>query len=445
MKKVQVCRIGFLCFFLSAFCLPRLAQSQDVTSPSELLPRSDCPASHVLECQALRSTITLVWKELQNQPKPRERADLRLQLNHALENIWVITQGADAAQLLALEQKYSALRNIQQMTERFSSAERPEIAYHHLELKAVHEVMDRFGMLELNPANISPRDQPVWQTLEVTPPWAGYWYPRYDPVLFTGDQSVFAKVDRMMARIGRESKAQDMESAMAGGYPESWEGLCNAWSNASILEPEPRAAIDVLGERLTIADQKALFTKLYEGYPVTMYGIRYDGDFVTDGTYQDIRPEALHRFALSVLGSMKRPFIIDDTAGGEVWQQPVFRMDWVIHQDESYDNAYKVSMKLWKIKMRSQVNDDLTSRNDYAFDQHQYRLFVNPEIKAQDGRLVVIAGEWLGNSKKNHPDYVVMPHDNGSPSTSNAWLQNNLDPLLALLHHPASFMRLDAQ
>jgi hypothetical protein len=100
-------------------------------------------------------------------------------------------------------------------------------------------------------------------------------------------------------------------------------------------------------------------------------------------------------------------------------------------------------MRLWKIKMRSQVAEDLTNRNDYAFEQYQYRLFVNPEIKAQDGRLVVIAGEWLGNSRKNHPDYVVMPQDNGWPSSYNSWLQNNLDPLLALLRHPAQFLRND--
>jgi hypothetical protein len=380
---------------------------------------------------------------MQAQPSPRERAQLRLQLNQALEFHQAISRGAHASQLNQLDQKYNALQDILQFSERFSFAEGPDIAYHHLEMKAVQEVMDRFGQLELNPDNVSPRDQPKWQTREVTPPWASYWYPRYDPVLYSGDQSIFAKVDRMMARIGRESKAQELEATQNAGYPESWEGLCNAWSNASIMEAEPKTPIEVLGERLSISDQKALFTKLYEGFPVTMYGIRYDGDFVTDGTYQDIRPEALHRIAVTVLGTMQKPFIIDDTAGSEVWQQPVFKVDWAIHQDPSFDNAYQVSMRLWKIKMRSQVVEDLTNRNDYAFDQFQYRLFVNPELKAQEGRLVVIAGEWLGNSRKNHPDYVVMPQDNGWPASYNTWLQSNLDPLLALLRHPANFLRND--
>lgn len=380
---------------------------------------------------------------MQAQPSPRERAELRLLLNHALESHQAISRGAHASQLNQLDQKYNALQKVLQFSERFTFAEGPDIAYHHLEMKAVQDVMDRFGQLELNPANVSPRDQPKWQTREVTPPWASYWYPRYDPVLYSGDQSIFAKVDRMMARIGRESKAQELEASQNAGHPESWEGLCNAWSNASIMEAEPKTSIEVLGERLSISDQKALFTKLYEGFPVTMYGIRYDGDFLTDGTYQDIRPEALHRIAMTVLGTMQKPFIIDDTAGSEVWQQPVFKVDWAIHQDDSFDNAYQVSMRLWKIKMRSQVVEDLTNRNDYAFDQFQYRLFVNPELKSQEGRLVVIAGEWLGNSRKNHPDYVVMPQDNGWPASYNTWLQNNMDPLLALLRHPANFLRND--
>ncbi|HET9240713.1 MAG TPA: hypothetical protein VFO10_25845 [Oligoflexus sp.] len=439
MKKVQVCRSGFFCLFLSLVSPLAMARNEGGTSATGLVQGQSCRADDKVRCQGFLDTITRVWATLQTPISPRERAELRLKLNHALESYQALAAGAKDVQLQALDEKYQALQSILQTSRRFSFADSPDIAYHHLEMKAVKEVMDRFGQLELNPADVSSKDQPAWQTKEVTPPWAGYWYPRYDAVLYSGDQSVFAKVDRMMSRIGRESKAQELEALQNGGYPESWEGLCNAWSNASILEPEPKTAIEVLGERLSISDQKALFTKLYEGFPVTMYGIRYDGDFVTDGTYQDIRPEAFHQIALTLLGSWQKPFIIDDTAGSEVWQQPVFKVDWAMQEDEEQKDAYRVSMRLWKIKMRSQVAEDLTTRNDWAFDQYQYRLFVNPEIKAREGRLVVIAGEWLGNSRKNHPDYVVMPQDNGWPSTYNTWLQNNMDPLLALLRHPAQF------
>lgn len=439
MKKVQVCRSGFFCLFLSFLSPLAMARNAGGTSALGLIQGESCRAEDKVRCQGFLDTITRVWATLQTPISPRERATLRLKLNHALESYHALAAGAEDAQLQALNEKYETLQNILQTRSRFSFADSPDIAYHHLEMKAVQEVMDRFGQLELNPKDVSSKDQPAWQTKEVTPPWAGYWYPRYDSVLYSGDQSVFAKVDRMMARIGRESKAQELEAVQNGGYPESWEGLCNAWSNASILEPEPKAAMEVLGERLSISDQKALFTKLYEGFPVTMYGIRYDGDYVTDGTYQDIRPEAFHQIALTLLGSWQRPFIIDDTAGSEVWQQPVFKVDWAMQEDEEQPDAYRVSMRLWKIKMRSQVADDLTNRNDWAFEQYQYRLFVNPELKAREGRLVVIAGEWLGNSRKNHPDYVVMPQDNGWPFSFNTWLQSNMDPLLALLRHPAQF------
>ena len=89
--------------------------------------------------------------------------------------------------------------------------------------------------------------------------------------------------------------------------------------------------------------------------------------------------------------------------------------------------------------MRARVSDDLTSRNDWAFNQYEYRLFVDPAIKAHDNRLVVIAGEWLGDSRRNHPDYVVLPEDSGRPTSNNAWIQSNIDPIMALLRHPTAF------
>lgn len=443
MKKVQMSHIVLYCLFLTSLEQPAMAHNSLPDRLVQILQDESCPDPYEFRCRALENAIITVWKKLQAQSSPHERAELRLELNHALEVRRAISYGAQEPQLAQFDQKYKALRETLAFTNRFSSARGPDIAYHHLEMAAVQDVMNRFGQLELNPKNISPKDKPAWQSLEVNPPWAGYWYPRYDSVLYSSDQSVFAKVDRMMQRIGRESKSRELEASLNEGHPESWEGLCNAWSNASIMEAEPRFSVQVLGETLSISDQKALFTKLYEGLPVTLYGIRYDGDHLTDGTYQDIRPEALHRIALSVLGNMKKPFIIDDTAGSEVWQQPVFRVDWAIQEDASFDNAYQVAMRLWKIKMRSKVDDEMTSRNDYSFDSFEYRLFVDPELKSREGRLLVIAGEWIGNSRKNHPDYVVMPADGGRPSTFNTWLQNNLDPILALLRQPPRSIRPD--
>ncbi|HYX37187.1 MAG TPA: hypothetical protein VE954_29135 [Oligoflexus sp.] len=440
MDKLRTCFVGFVCILLPIFHQTALALVTANADPTSLLSVGNCSASDVQHCEELKQEIQTLWSRLLPKLSPRERALIRLQINRAMETLDGLKRGDDPQQRDAIDRKYRALAEILQNTPRDLWAEAPDVAYHHLEMKAVQEVTDRFGRLEISPDQISRKDTPRWQKREVTPPWAGYWYPRYDPILYTGDMSVFAKVDRMMTRIGRESQAQALENSMSSSHPESWEGLCNAWSNAAMMEPEPKNSIDVLGESLSISDQKAIFTKLYEAFPVTVFGVRYDGDYISDGTYQDIRPEALHRIMLSVLGDLQRPFIIDDTAGVEVWQQPVFKVEWVIHQDESIQDAYQVSMRLWKIKMRSQVSEDLTNRNDYAFEQYQYRLFVDPAIKAQEGRLLVIAGEWLGTSRKNHPDYVVLPQDNGWPASHNTWLQSNLDPILALLRHPASFL-----
>lgn len=439
MEKFRFCRVVFVCSFLTILHQPAFGIAREDTGPMRLLRDLSCPPHHAQPCQELKREIATLWSRMEQRSSQRERSFLRLKLNHAVETFQTLARDGDEKRLEAIDHKYQTLRDVLQSTERQAFVEDPDIAYHHLEMNAVQEIFNRFGNLELSPEEIGTKDAPRWQKREVTPPWAGYWYPRYDPVLHAGDSSVFAKVDRMMARIGRESKAQSWEASLTAGHPESWEGLCNAWSNASILEVEPRAPMQVLGENLSISDQKALFTKVYETYPVRMFGIRYDGDHLTDGTYQDIRPEALQRLVLSILGDKQRPFIIDDTAGTEVWQQPVFRVDWSMYPDESYENAYKVDMRLWKIKMRTRVSEELTNRNDHAFEQYQYRLFVDSRIKAQEGRLVVIAGEWLGTSRQKHPDYVVLPEENGQPGSFNTWIQSNLDPIIALLRHPLAF------
>jgi len=439
MEILWVFRIGFVCLLFTLTLQTALAEEPDPASPLRLLEDHSCAAAHRVSCKKLQYQIHSFWKEINSKVPQHDRALLRLKLNHALEVYRLLAQDRDPDALMAIDLKYQALQDIVQSTRRLTRDAAPNVAYHHLEMQAVQDVMNRFGRLELYYDDIGSKDAPRWQKREVDPPWAGYWFPRYDPVLYAGEWSVFAKLDRMMGRIGRESQAQALEASMSSGHPESWEGLCNAWSNASIMEREPQSAVQVLGEYLSVAEQKALFTKIYEAYPVTVFGVRYDGDFISDGTYQDIRPEALHRLVLSILGEARKPFIIDDTAGTEVWQQPVFRVEWAIRPDDALEHAYVVSMRLWKIKMRSKLSDELTNRNDYAFDQYEYRLFVDPYVKAQEGRLIVIAGEWLGMSRKNHPDYVVLPQDNGWPASHNSWIQQNLEPILGLLRYPSSF------
>ena len=59
---------------------------------------------------------------------------------------------------------------------------------------------------------------------------------------------------------------------------------------------------------------EALLTKVHELFPTRQLGVRYEGDVDTDGTYQDLRPEAFHELALHFLGDERRSLVLDRLA-----------------------------------------------------------------------------------------------------------------------------------
>ena len=95
----------------------------------------------------------------------------------------------------------------------------------------------------------------------------------------------FSKGRRVSGAASWEKK-----NHLPGG--DAWEGLCFAWGMASTQTREPTQSIRVNGVTLSPSDQKALYTKLYQYHKSDSFGVIYRGDAATDGTYQDLRPEA---------------------------------------------------------------------------------------------------------------------------------------------------------
>ena len=79
--------------------------------------------------------------------------------------------------------------------------------------------------------------------------------------------------------------------------------------------------------------------------------MQYAGGIKTDGTYDDIKPEAFHRVITSVLGVQKRAVVIDDT-GVEVWNKPCISIG-KVQKDPYKRNAYLVTAYTWLVKERS--------------------------------------------------------------------------------------------
>ncbi|MDQ3231542.1 MAG: hypothetical protein M3Q07_06945, partial [Pseudobdellovibrionaceae bacterium] len=105
-----------------------------------------------------------------------------------------------------------------------------------------------------------------------------------------------------------------------------------------------------------------------------------------------------------MLGKNHKPFIIDDTAGDEVWNYAVegYRSTIeVIDEAKAREltNIASAPSYLWNpdatefLKVRSNVR--LATGTTLKFD---YVL----ELRAGS----IIGGEWFGNSRKNHPDFA---------------------------------------
>ena len=78
------------------------------------------------------------------------------------------------------------------------------------------------------------------------------------------------------------------------------------------------------------------------------------------------------------------------------------------------------------IKERSEEKTHPTSTSDITSPIYTYRLYVDKDT-IKDHAFLVIAGEWIGNSYKDHPDTVKVPNTNGTLGSHNHDFNKNID------------------
>jgi hypothetical protein len=274
-----------------------------------------------------------------------EASRLTMDLNYRLELQALVEAGADSDEAIArLNRKYAVLTSVLKDEEaRLARGGDTEalsrtlpIAYNEHELDAVRSVFSTYGNLYINIDTGSEV-----RLGEV--PWSGYWYPLAGTDLFGPADSPLAKLDRLNAALGRPGGIVKWEKDHHDGIPPSaWEGFCSSWAAASVLTNEPTRPLEYKGIVFSPADQKALLTKVHELYPTRQFGIRYNGDQDTDGTFQDLRPEAFQLLVQHVLGTLKQPLLADTDPGVEVWTKPLYRMRWVMKPDPTRSDAFLV-------------------------------------------------------------------------------------------------------
>jgi hypothetical protein len=349
-----------------------------------------------------------------------------LALNRATE----LRAGADSERV---ERKYARLAEILETTPRERYARIIPIAYHPRELAAVREVTQAYGDLyvKTSPVDAAGAPRPSELILDRRP-WSGFWYPLSGTQLYDGSSAPLAKLDRLATALGRAGGTVEWERENHEAVPgAAWEGFCSAWATAAVLTDEPRGPLTYRGVTFTASDLKGLLTKAHELYPVRQMGVRYEGTADTDGTYQDLRPEAFHELALHFLGTEGRSLVFDDDAGIAVWSKPLYRLRWTITADPEVEHAYLVKAFPWFIRHRNRIDDAATGDADLATTAFEYRLYVDPLTRTDAGELV-IAGEWLGRSLAAHPDFALVPAPDGAWGSANTALSASFDTMREL-------------
>lgn len=371
--------------------------------------------------------------------------DLQFEFNEIYETelTWSLFSGDDVSNI---RKKYRALRKIKSVTKNHidrssgsfvlkalgpkkegdTGMQTPGL-YHPLVLKEVLKVYKDYGKLYIRETVDKNNKVKLEQVQSKKIPWSGYWYPFSNNELYKGEKSPLAKFDKVVKNNGGLSQSRSYQEKITNGLGStSWEGLCDAWAIAAVVASEPQKGLTVGSLTFGISDLKALLTFSHLKYPYKQYGISYRGDAETDGTYQDIKPEAFHQVVTSVLGKEKRAVVIDDMAGVQVWNKPLYRYRWKIVKDPEVKDAFLVRAYPWLVKERSSETDLLTNGKDTIAPIYDYRLYVDKENK-RDGKYLVIAGEWIKNSYRDHPDNIKVPHKKGDLGSHNSEFNKNIE------------------
>jgi hypothetical protein len=253
-----------------------------------------------------------------------------------------------------------------------------------------------------------------------TKPWSSYWYPLTDDILVKGSdrnggRSTLEKYDLFSSKIWSKNSSSVSNEISSGLYIDSnqpgWEGRCNAWAMASVMEPEPVlpvAGVEIpglSGTKFYTRDVKALVVKSYElieEKSVRRFGQRFDGNPGDDR--DDIYPDQFQRVLVSELFEKHRPILMDSDAGSQVWNTPIWYANLIMTRDARDAHIMHVIAEGRSVDSTSDaITPDTVGTYNVVF-RYTYDLYGLPQA---NGSLLVKYGKWTGDSVLTHPDFVT--------------------------------------
>lgn len=220
-------------------------------------------------------------------------------------------------------------------------------------------------------------------------PWSGYWWPQlntYTTKLYNSPGPM-TKYDRF---TGASSYRWEYNNHRTTNSANDWWGHCQAWSAASIMEPQPYGATTG-GVTFSQDDVEGLYSETWTVHNGWMYGTRYRNEGTSSAAYKDVHPADFDWLIRYWIGQMDTPVIMDFTTGTAVWNYPVYAYS--RSSTWSGDKEY-VTTKVRRASPTYNVSG--TSSVEKTF---YYTL--------QSGT----SGVWSnpsGSSVNTHPDYIIQ-------------------------------------
>jgi hypothetical protein len=233
-------------------------------------------------------------------------------------------------------------------------------------------------------------------------------------------------------------KVMPLESAFLDGGVSAMLGtppiFVNPRAPAAIMEKEPKCEVKENGVKFGVNDIKALMTQMYDaGESNTIFAGSRCQQFEPaldaysrfgDYNCRDISPDLFHLVLTNMIGRLKHSFVADVDAKAAVWNQPVRQYKVVRNDPISAAEANNLvgfgGSSEWSFNGRAASLRYIQVHFSYigeAFDVDEALTYSSAVDKYTatkqygyilelDASGAIIGGEWVGNTKYDHVDFI---------------------------------------
>jgi len=223
--------------------------------------------------------------------------------------------------------------------------------------------------------------------------WSGYWWP-------TAKGEILQPLRKYDLLTDHKAGAWERANNPPGPNVPGWFGLCHGWAASSIVDPEPKRAIRVGNQVLSVGDQKGLLAVCHSDDIANIYGDRF-GDGIGSEDPDDIYPDELWMVLRRYIKEQGLPIVLDLEPGPEVWNYPAFAYRVEYNPIQPGSSIHKGTISIW-------FADDGVPKNFVGLKRIFQRYHFQVEMRGDS--VVMGTGKWIGESIKNHPDFAWFPY-----------------------------------